>query len=162
MSKLVRCWFFAESRNISSIRKSKEHINTNKWTNRQFMETKLHKTKLECISLIFFYTCSVFYEEEESSFGCKLWRFRNIIGYDHLLQVFGSQTFNESNKHLFLKKFLEEQPLLACTKHLPDFVSLHLKLVQKSSLLYDNMKVWDMCISDFLQFINKGTYLFHF
>ena len=116
---------------------------------------------VEYILLHLFNLCSVFYEKEESSFSCKLWRYRNIIGYDHLLQVFCSQTFCESNKQPFLGKFLKEQPLLACTKYLPDFISLYLKLVQKSSLLYNNEKVWDMYISDFLQFISKGTYLFN-
>ena len=109
--------------------------------------------------LNFYFWCfSVFYEEEGNNFDCKLWRYRSVIGYDNLLQVFSSQPLCESNKHPFLRKFLEEQPLLACTRYLPDFVSLYLKLVQKSSLIYNNKKLWDMCISDFLQFINKGTY----
>ena len=134
--------------------------NTANWTSQWFFSYNSYL--VNALALFFhsctFYVCSVFYEEEESNFDCKLWRYRSVIGYDHLLQVFSSQPLCESNKHPFLRKFLEEQPLLACTRYLPDFVSLYLKLVQKSSLIYNNKKLWDMCISDFLHVINKGTY----
>ena len=102
----------------------------------------------------YFYSCRSFYEERETDFTSKLWRHRNIIGYDHLLQVFSCQ-FNSSNFPL-LEKFLNEQPLLSVTKYIPEFVSLQVKLVQKSIAYFNNTKVKDLYISKFLEFIQKG------
>ena len=102
----------------------------------------------------YFYSCRSFYEEREIDFTSKLWRHRNIIGYDHLLQVFSCQ-LNSSNFPI-LEKFLNEQPLLSVTKYIPEFVSLKVKLVQKSIAYFNNTKVKDLYISKFLDFIHKG------
>ena len=101
-------------------------------------------------------SCRGFYEEDEKVFISKLWRHRNIIGYDHLLQVFSCQ-FDSDNFPL-LEKFVNEQPLLSVTKYIPEFVKLQVKLVQKSITYSNNKKVKDLHISDFLEFIKKGIY----
>ena len=101
--------------------------------------------------------CRSFYEEEEKDLTSKLWRHRNIIGYEHLLQVFSCQFV--STQYPLLDKFINEQPLLSVTKYIPEFVSLQVKLVQKSISYYKDKKVKDLYIADFLEFIQKGMLL---
>ena len=101
--------------------------------------------------------CRSFYEEEEKDLTSKLWRHRNIIGYEHLLQVFSCQFV--STQYPLLDKFINEQPLLSVTKYIPEFVSLQVKLVQKSISYDKGKKVKDLYIADFLEFIQKGMLL---
>ena len=98
-----------------------------------------------------------FYEEGETDFASKLWRHRNIIGYDHLLQVFSCQF--DCAKYPLLEKFLSEQPLLSVTKYIPEFVNLQVKLVKKSMTCFKNEKVKDLSISKFLDLFQKGILL---
>ncbi|KAI6651577.1 E3 ubiquitin-protein ligase [Oopsacas minuta] len=96
----------------------------------------------------------IFFEEEGKDFSSKLWRHRNIISYDHLLQVFTCQNLYESKKYPILEKFLKEQPLLAATKYIPEFVKLLKNLTHmRTAVSNNNKKVQDMFISDFIQFI---------
>ena len=102
-------------------------------------------------------TCRGFYEEGKTDFASKLWRHRNIIGYDHLLQVFSCQ-FHYVNYPLW-EKFLNQEPLLSVTKYIPEFVNLQVKLVRKSMTCFKNERVKDFSISKFLDFLQKGILL---
>ena len=46
-----------------------------------------------------------------------LWRHRSIIGYEHLSQVFNSQSLHTIAKYPLLDKFLKEENILSVTKY---------------------------------------------
>ena len=98
-----------------------------------------------------------FYEEEnEANLISMLWRNRSIIGYEHLSQVFNSQSFHTIAKYPLLEKFLKEENLLSATKYLPDLVNLRFQLIQKSVEYNNKTRILQLSINEFIEFLEKG------
>ena len=85
-----------------------------------------------------------------------LWRYRSIIGYEHLSQLFNRQSLHTIAKYPLLEKFLKEETRLSATKYLPDLVNLRFQLIQKSMEYCSKRRISELSVSEFIEFIKKS------